>query len=219
MADAPTARKWNDIMAGTAGYKGRRFGDLTGTLAVARSGVRSWIALGVTAVFGCVACSAGGEGAESFCDRIQDCAEKAGVQFSVTSCKSDFVESKESAGTAGCSDEYEEYVGCVSNAPFVCSDDLDLVVEAECGSKAKALSECLGPGTEVTGVGANACDRAQAKIDAKIDSCGGTVPTPYDPEERKSECTEERAKRATEAAEGFEALPCERVLVLYPGRI
>ncbi len=163
---------------------------------------------------GFVACSSGGT--EALCDHVQECAEKRGESFSVTSCKSDLVEAEERAETAGCGDEYTDYTDCVGGVSFECSDDLEDVFAAECGSKAKAVNECLGDSPSSPAASTNECERATERVYAKIRRCDGAVKQATENDGEGVECTDESGRSANRSATTIESMSCDEIRRIFP---
>lgn len=92
-------------------------------------------------VFSLVACGGGGD-LSALCAKAQECAEKAGTEFSKTECENEAKEESEKADTAGCGDEYSDYASCANGVDIECGDNLGNKLLAECGAEAKAYQKC-----------------------------------------------------------------------------
>jgi hypothetical protein len=149
--------------------------------------------------------------AQSYCGHLRDCAEKAGDEFSETECKDELIEATEEAETAGCAEEWDAVLDCVSDLELQCSDEADDVIEAECGAKLEAHEDCED-GREGTGVaiGGNRCDAAANRVVTKLEECGVEV-AESDEEAGGAECTAEIAEQYDQIADCYEAAPCEEV--------
>jgi len=87
-----------------------------------------------------VAC--GSDDLTSVCEKADECARKAGTAFSKTECENAAKAEKEKAETAGCADQYAEYVDCVTGLDLQCTDGTSKI-QAECGAKVNAVNKCM----------------------------------------------------------------------------
>ncbi len=89
-----------------------------------------------------VACG-GSSDLSSLCGQAQECAVKAGAEFSKTKCENDAKVEAEKADTAGCGDQYGDLANCITGLDLQCSDDLGRKISAECGKEDKAYRKCI----------------------------------------------------------------------------
>lgn len=99
--------------------------------------------LAALATAGTLLLACGSSDLSDLCDKAAECATKAGKPFSKTECQNNANAEREKAETAGCGDQYQEYVDCVLSLDFQCSENIETKSNAECGSKVKAVNKCL----------------------------------------------------------------------------
>lgn len=147
---------------------------------------------------------AGESGGDQFCGRVQQCAERSGAAFSETECRTDLQKLSEQADTAGCGDEYADYMDCVGALEFACSDDLETMIRTECGAKMKKVGKCTGGA-----IGLDDCQDAAARITDKSEECG--LPPSSSSEGSSARCSEEQAESAQHVAACYEAASCAAI--------
>ena len=96
----------------------------------------------VLSMLGMLVIACGSDDLSSICDKGEECAKKSGTPFSKTQCENEAKAEKEKAETAGCEDQYSEYVDCILGMDLECGDSSQKV-QAECGAKISAVEKCL----------------------------------------------------------------------------
>lgn len=80
-----------------------------------------------------------------------------------------------------------------------------------------AAAVLLGLGA--TACGGNNCEEAADRINDRIETCGGTVPTAADAAEENAgndQCTDADEEAANKAADDFDAVDCAVIKETYP---
>lgn len=169
--------------------------------------------LGIFTSLSAVGCG-GGDG-DATCAKANECAKKAGVKYSETECRDGLVKLREQYETAGCGEEYSDYIGCVDGIDFDCADDFEKRVSAECGAEEKKLAKCAGDEVESDGkasdgpnlTSSESCADAAQRIYAKLDACGlGNGQTPDG--STSPDCTQQQATVAAAQAQCYQDAPC-----------
>ena len=103
--------------------------------------LRTLVSVLSVACLSVAACGGGGD-LSALCSKAEECAVKAGTEFSKTKCENDAKQAAERADTAGCGDQYGDYASCANGLDIQCGDDLGRKLSAECGAEEKAYAKC-----------------------------------------------------------------------------
>ncbi len=141
----------------------------------------------------------GGPSTAALCGDI--CACQRCTTNDLEACQEQGDKAAGDADAAGCSSQFDDFVTC-AGANVSCQQDR--AVYAECDAALAALTKCS---SALGAFGQNACELAANLIEARIRSCGGTVP-PSTGSGTTPECTDALGAQSTCVAACFSAADC-----------
>ena len=127
----------------------------------------------------------------AFCSDLDDCE-----QASTQACIDTQSHARDVADAAGCTDEYQAYLGCANHEGLACAADPYAHVASACADEQRADADCQAAYWQ------QRCDGDAGRLAERQQQCGLTV------DAAPSTCNEAEAVALRERATCYESTPC-----------